>query len=127
MTRPLLLLFCAAATAAAAPSTPPGPAVSPDLSVTARMEKPEFVRGETVRLVGTIRNSGKSAFVIDDYGDWIRNAMKVYVFNGEDGRMIVREAGKTPVIRIMVEGEDFTTINNMAIQVADTIKERCGK
>lgn len=46
---------------------------------------------------------------------------------GEDGRMIVREAGKAPVIRIMVEGEDFTTINNMAIQVADTIKERCGK
>ena len=46
---------------------------------------------------------------------------------GEDGRIIVREAGRSPVIRIMVEGEDFTTINTMAIQVADTIKERCGQ
>ena len=122
MTRPLLLLFCAAATAAAAPSTPPGPAVSPDLSVTARMEKPEFVRGETIRLVGTIRNSGKSAFVIDDYGDWIRNAMKVYVFNGEDGRMILprRDAPHSAVPELTVlpgsEKEfavDLSTVCNM--------------
>jgi phosphoglucosamine mutase len=45
---------------------------------------------------------------------------------GEDGRVIVREIGKESLIRIMVEGEDFSTINSMAVRIADTIKERCG-
>lgn len=43
---------------------------------------------------------------------------------GEDGRVVVREAGKDPVIRIRMEGRDFSTINAMALQIADTIKER---
>ena len=43
---------------------------------------------------------------------------------GEDGRVVVREAGKDPVIRIRIEGRDFSTINTMALQIADTIKER---
>lgn len=124
MTRPALLLFlCAAATAAvAAPATPPGPAVSPDLSVSARMEKAEFVRGETVRLVGTVRNAGSSAFVLDDYGEWLRNFVKVYVFNGEDGRMILprRDAPRSAVRELTVlpgsEKEfsvDLATVCNM--------------
>lgn len=45
---------------------------------------------------------------------------------GDDGRVIVREIGKESLIRIMVEGEDFSTINSMAVRIADTIKERCG-
>lgn len=45
---------------------------------------------------------------------------------GDDGRIIVREIGKESLIRIMVEGEDFSTINSMAVRIADTIKERCG-
>ena len=43
---------------------------------------------------------------------------------GEEGRVVVREVGADPVIRIMIEGRDFTTINTMALQIADTIKER---
>lgn len=43
---------------------------------------------------------------------------------GDDGRVIVRETGKEPVIRIRIEGADFSTINSMAIQIADTIIER---
>ena len=43
---------------------------------------------------------------------------------GEDGRVVVREIGKDPVIRIRIEGKDFSTINTMALQIADTIKER---
>lgn len=43
---------------------------------------------------------------------------------GEDGRVVVREVGREPVIRIRIEGRDFTTINTMALQIADTIKER---
>lgn len=42
---------------------------------------------------------------------------------GEEGRVIVREAGKEPVIRIMIEGKDFSAINSMALQIADVIKE----
>lgn len=43
---------------------------------------------------------------------------------GEEGRVVVREVGAEPVIRILIEGRDFTTINTMALQIADTIKER---
>ncbi len=43
---------------------------------------------------------------------------------GEEGRVVVRETGKDPVIRIRIEGKDFSTINTMALQIADTIKER---
>lgn len=43
---------------------------------------------------------------------------------GEDGRIVVREIGAEPVIRIRIEGKDFSVINAMAIQIADTIKER---
>lgn len=43
---------------------------------------------------------------------------------GGEGRIIVRETGKEPVIRIRVEGRDFSAINNMAIRIAETIKER---
>lgn len=44
---------------------------------------------------------------------------------GEEGRIIVREVGKEPVIRIMAEGKEFTQINAMALAVADKIKSRC--
>ena len=43
---------------------------------------------------------------------------------GEEGRVVVREIGREPVIRIRIEGQDFSTINTMALQIADTIKER---
>ena len=43
---------------------------------------------------------------------------------GDEGRVIVRETGAEPVIRIRIEGRDFTPINNMALQLADTIREQ---
>lgn len=43
---------------------------------------------------------------------------------GDEGRVTVREIGHEPVIRIRIEGKDFSTINTMALQIADTIKER---
>lgn len=43
---------------------------------------------------------------------------------GGEGRIIVRETGREPVIRIRVEGRDFSAINDMAIKIAETIKER---
>lgn len=45
---------------------------------------------------------------------------------GGEGRIIVREnAANAPFIRVMIEGKDFGQINNMAMQIADRIKERC--
>lgn len=43
---------------------------------------------------------------------------------GDEGRVIVRETGKEPVIRIRIEGRDFSAINKMALNIAATIRER---
>lgn len=43
---------------------------------------------------------------------------------GDEGRVIVRETGIDPVIRIRIEGRDFSAINGMALSIAETIKER---
>ena len=44
---------------------------------------------------------------------------------GSDGRIMVRESGKEPIVRIMAEGNDFGRINEMAVEIAQHIKEKC--
>lgn len=44
---------------------------------------------------------------------------------GSDGRIMVRESGKEPIIRIMTEGSDFGRINDMAVDIAQCIKDNC--
>ncbi|WP_028517849.1 phosphoglucosamine mutase [Ruminococcus flavefaciens] len=43
----------------------------------------------------------------------------------DEGRIMVRESGKEPIVRILIEGSDFGRINDMAVDIAQHIKESC--
>ena len=42
---------------------------------------------------------------------------------GEKGRVLLRPSGTEPLVRVMVEGEDDSLVNNLAHSLADRVEE----
>jgi phosphoglucosamine mutase len=42
---------------------------------------------------------------------------------GKDGRLVIRESGTEPVIRVMAESDDAELVNAVVEQIAGTIKQ----
>ncbi len=59
---------------------------------------------------------------IDEIGDTISGYEKKL---GSSGRILVRESGTEPLIRVMLEGKDTAKINEYALAIADKIKKCC--
>ena len=73
----------------------------------------------------TVSPEGKLAYYTDEtVKESIENARKIL---GEDGRIVVRPSGTEPLIRVMAEGKDMETIEDVAKSVASVIMERLGK
>ena len=46
---------------------------------------------------------------------------------GKDGRILVRLSGTEPVVRVMLEGKDQSTINTMADELCDLLRKADGQ
>lgn len=62
--------------------------VSTTLSIGVKPDRAEFVRGEDVTLSGVVRNAGNAAFVIDDYGPYLKNRIRLYLRDTATGRLL---------------------------------------
>ncbi len=71
-----------------------------------------------------ITNEGKVHFYTDKE---IKAANKrISDILGNRGRILVRVSGTEPLVRVMLEGEDYDEISTLAQEMADLIKERLG-
>ena len=69
-----------------------------------------------------VSDEGKIAFYTDHVVKKAIEDAKEKVSN--NGRVLVRVSGTEPLVRVMLEGEDFEYIEKIANEVADVVKER---
>ena len=69
-----------------------------------------------------VPDEGKIAFYTDHVVKKAIEDAKEKVSN--NGRVLVRVSGTEPLVRVMLEGEDFEYIEKIANEVADVVKER---
>lgn len=74
----------------------------------------------SVRISPLWREVWKNDYHITDYISQCERQL------GNDGRILVRERSREPVIQILLEGKDFRRINQYALDIASRIKERAG-
>ncbi len=73
----------------------------------------------------TVSNDGKLAFYTDvDVKAAVEEAKQIL---DKKGRIVVRPSGTEPLIRVMVEGEDPETIQELARKTAQVIEEKLGR
>ena len=85
------LPFLAAALLATAAALLPGLAaaeISTTLAIGIKADRSEFVRGEDVTLSGVVRNTGAAAFIVDDYGPYLQNRIRLYLRDAATGRLL---------------------------------------
>ncbi len=71
-----------------------------------------------------ITNEGKVRFYTDkEIKAIIKNVTETL---GNRGRVLVRVSGTEPLVRVMIEGEDYIEIESLARKIADVVKERLG-
>ena len=68
-------------------------AVSTTLAIGIRADRSEFVRGEDLTISGVLRNTGSSAFIVDDYGPYLQNRIRLYLRDAATGRLIAPRPG----------------------------------
>ena len=108
-----VFLAVLAASAFRAAAADDAPVVSATLKVQALPAQLDFVRGEPVRLDGKIANEGTVPFIVDDYGPYLANTVKIYVREASGGRLLdPRRGAPASVVRRMTvrpgETKDFS-------------------
>ena len=71
-----------------------------------------------------ISNEGKAKFKTDEALKEANDKIAATLANR--GRILVRASGTEPLVRVMLEGEDYSEIEKLAQEMADVVKERLG-
>ena len=72
-----------------------------------------------------VKTTGNAKEIINNF-EVQKQINNVSAVLGENGRIVVRPSGTEPIIRVMIEGQDKVYINELALKVANQIKE-CSK